>query len=178
MYRSDTSSRYAVRIGSASPPWTVRQERPFAPSQVSAYPRFRRNLSGMRRSVVDYGLARRATLASVFSGRTRVTDVCDAHPYLLRAAKFHGEATDRACPICRKTKLTHVTYVYGDELGRYEGRVKQAPELAEMAAEYAEFKVYVVEVCQSCAWNHLASSYVLGTGEPQTRRSRRARAGD
>ena len=132
----------------------------------------------MRRSVVDYGLARRATLASVFSGRTTVTEVCDAHPYLLRAAKFHGEPTDLACPICRKSKLTHVTYVYGDELGRYEGRVKQAPELAEMAAEYAEFKVYVVEVCQSCAWNHLASSYVLGTGEPQPRRTRRARAGD
>ncbi len=124
---------------------------------------FRRNLSGMRRSVVDYGLARRATLASVFAGRTTVTDVCDAHPYLLRAAKFHGEPTDVTCPICRKIKLTHVTYVYGDELGRYEGRVKQGPELDEMAAEYAEFKVYVVEVCQSCAWNHLASSYVLGT---------------
>jgi hypothetical protein len=138
----------------------------------SARARFRRNLSGMRRSVVDYGLARRATLASVFSGRTTVTDVCDAHPYLLRAAKFHGEATDRACPICKKAKLTHVTYVYGDELGRYEGRVKQALELAEMAADY------VVEVCQSCAWNHLASSYVLGTGEPQTRRSRRVRASD
>ena len=128
--------------------------------------------------MVDYGLARRATLASVFSGRTTVTDVCDAHPYLLRAAKFHGELTDITCPICRKVKLTHVTYVYGDELGRYEGRVKQGPELAEMAAEYAEFTVYVVEVCQSCAWNHLASSYVLGTGEPPTRRSRRARVGE
>ena len=127
---------------------------------------------------MDYGLARRATLASVFAGRTTVPDVCDAHPYLLRAAKFHGEPTDRSCPICRKVKLTHVTYVYGDELGRYEGRVRQARELAEMAAEYGEFQVYVVEVCQSCAWNHLASSYVLGTGEPATRRSRRARASD
>src|ERR1700728_4898586 len=85
MYRSDTSSRYAVRIGSASPPWTVRQERPFAASQVSAYPRFRRNLSGMRRSVVDYGLARRATLASVLARRATVAAVCDAHPYLLLA---------------------------------------------------------------------------------------------
>jgi Family of unknown function (DUF5318) len=132
----------------------------------------------MRRSVVDYALARRATLASVFSGRTTVTDVCDAHPYLLRAAKFHGEATQQACPICRRANLTHVTYVYGDELGRYEGRVKQGRELDEMAAEYAEFRVYVVEVCQSCAWNHLASSYVLGTGEPSAKRSRRARAGE
>jgi hypothetical protein len=133
---------------------------------------------GIRRSVVDYGLARRATLASVLAGHTTIADVCDAHPYLLRAAKFHGEATDKVCPICRRAKLTHVTYVYGDELGPYAGRVKQGPELAEMAAEYGEFRVYVVEVCQSCAWNHLASSYVLGTGEPRTRRSRRARAGN
>src|ERR1700722_10417812 len=132
----------------------------------------------MRRSVVDYGLARRATLAGVSAGRTTVTDVCDAHPYLMRAAKYHGESTDVTCPICRKAKLTHVTYVYGDELGRYTGRVKQSPELDEMAAEYAEFTVYVVEVCQSCAWNHLASSYVLGTGEPTDRRSRRARVGE
>src|SRR5438477_12082020 len=138
----------------------------------SAHARFRRTLANMtsRRSVVDYGLARRATLASVFAGHTTVADVCDAHPYLLRAAKFHGEATQTGCPICRKSKLTHVTYVYGDELGRYEGRVKQSPELAEMATEYGEFRVYVVEVCQSCGWNHLALSYVLGTGEPRSRR--------
>ncbi len=147
--------------------------------QGSAALLIRRTLSGMgsRRSVIDYALARRATLASVFAGHTTVTDVCDAHPYLMRAAKFHGEPTNADCPICRKTKLTHVTYVYGDELGQYEGRVKQAPELAEMALEYGEFKVYVVEVCQSCAWNHLASSYVLGTGEPRPRRGRRARSG-
>ena len=60
-------------------------------------------------------------------------------------------------------------------LGQYEGRVKQARELAEMAAEYGEFRVYVVEVCQSCGWNHLATSYALGTGEPAVRRRRRAR---
>jgi hypothetical protein len=96
----------------------------------------------------------------------------------LRAAKFHGEPTDRPCPICHRARLTHVTYVYGDELGQYEGRVKRGPELDEMALEYGEFQVYVVEVCQSCGWNHLASSYVLGTGEPRTRRGRRVRAGD
>jgi hypothetical protein len=140
---------------------------------------WQRTLWGMasRRSVVDYGLARRATLASVYAGHTTVADVCDAHPYLLRAAKYHGEPTETRCPICRKTNLTHVTYVYGDELGQYAGRVKQGRELSEMAAEYGEFRVYVVEVCQSCAWNHLATSYVLGTGEPPARRGRRARSG-
>jgi len=128
-----------------------------------------------RRSVVDYALARRATIASLQAGRTTLADVCDAHPYLLRAAKHHGEPTEDRCPICRKTNVTHVTYVYGDELGQYAGRVKRGPELTEMAAEYGEFRVYVVEVCQSCRWNHLATSYVLGTGEPPARRGRRAR---
>ena len=50
---------------------------------------------------MDYGLARRATFAAVLAGRTTVTDVCDAHPYLLRAAKFRGEPTDLTCQICR-----------------------------------------------------------------------------
>jgi hypothetical protein len=187
--QSDVSNRYIAKICATGRP----RNSPFT-GRFPAGPRtpgrgarrgsercgFRRTLSGMgvRRSVVDYGLARRATLASVLAGHTTVSDVCDAHPYLLRAAKFHGEATDTACPICRRAMLTHVTYVYGDELGAYAGRVKQGPELAEMASEYGEFRVYVVEVCQSCAWNHLASSYVLGTGEPRARRSRRARAGE
>src|SRR5215510_5217941 len=182
MYRTDTSQRYVRRDHRAtrrSPAVPCRRlaARRWSRAGASAARRSRRTLSGMgpKRSVVDYELARRATLASVLAGHTTVADVCDAHPYLLRAAKFHGEATETGCPICRKTKLTHVTYVYGDELGRYEGRVKQSPELDEMAAEYAEFKVYVVEVCQSCGWNHLTSSYVLGTGEPSARRSRRAR---
>jgi hypothetical protein len=154
------------------------RQRSEAPDSVSAG--IRRTLSGMgsMRSVVDYALAKKATLKSVLLGQTTIADVCDAHPYLLRAAKFHGEPTDRPCPICRRARLTHVTYVYGDELGPYEGRVKKGSELDEMALEYGEFQVYVVEVCQSCAWNHLASSYVLGTGEPRTRRGRRVRAGD
>lgn len=126
-----------------------------------------------RRAVVDYGLARRATLASLFRGHASTADVCDAHPYLLRAAKYHGEPTNTACPVCRKERLTHVTYVYGDELGRYTGRVKATQDLPEMAQQYGEFRVYVVEVCQGCAWNHLTLSYVLGTGEPRTRRRRR-----
>lgn len=135
------------------------------------------DMAGMaaRRSVVDYALARRAALASVRSGRTTMADACDAHPYLLRAAKYHGEPTDEPCPICRKANVTHVTYVYGDELGQYAGRVKKTSELTQMAAEYGEFRVYVVEVCQSCGWNHLAMSYALGTGEPSAGQRRRVR---
>lgn len=127
-----------------------------------------------RRSVVDYGLARRATLRALFAGQTAAADVCDAHPDLLRAAKHHGEPAKQVCPVCRKERLTHVTYVYGDELKQYSGRVKVTRQLPEMAREYGEFRVYVVEVCQGCGWNHLTLSYVLGTGEHRPHRRRTA----
>ncbi|MCT9934701.1 DUF5318 domain-containing protein [Planotetraspora sp. A-T 1434] len=117
-----------------------------------------------QRAVVDYGLAKRAAIQSIRSGHMTARDVCDAHPYLLRAARFHGEPTERNCPICERRNVTNVTYVYGDELGRFAGRVKATADLAEMAREYGEFRVYVVEVCQGCSWNHLAVSFVLGTG--------------
>jgi hypothetical protein len=120
-----------------------------------------------QRSVVDYALARRATLEALFTGGATATDVCDADPYLQRAAKFHGEATGRRCPVCRRKELVDISYVFGDELGQYSGRIKSTAELARMAHEQGEFRVYVVEVCQGCAWNHLISSYVLGDGVPR-----------
>jgi hypothetical protein len=121
-----------------------------------------------QRAVIDYSLARRATLTELFErGVTSLDDACDAHPYLLRAARFHGEPTRQPCPVCGRVNLTHVTYVYGDELGQYSGRIKSTPELEAMAREHGEFTVYVVEVCQKCSWNHLALSYVLGDGTPR-----------
>jgi hypothetical protein len=117
-----------------------------------------------QRSVIDYSLARRAALAGLLTGAATSADACDAHPYLLRAAKYHGEPTDRDCPVCRREKLTHVTYVYGEQLGQYSGRVKATAELEPMAREHGEFRVYVVEVCRGCGWNHLALSYVMGDG--------------
>jgi hypothetical protein len=130
-----------------------------------------------RRAFVDYSLQRRATLVSLFNGGSvTTTDVCDADPYLLRAAKFHGEPTDAPCPVCRREQLTHVTYVFGDELGQYSGRIKATAELEPMAREFGEFRVYVVEVCRGCAWNHLNSSFVLGDGVPRTRTRRRQAA--
>ena len=36
-----------------------------------------------------------------------------------------------------------------------------------MAYEYGEFRVYVVEVCTTCHWNHLVTSYMLGDGQPR-----------
>jgi hypothetical protein len=42
--------------------------------------------------------------------------------------------------------------------------VKATAELEPMAREHGEFRVYVVEVCRGCGWNHLALSYVMGDG--------------
>ena len=123
-----------------------------------------RTLAGVpgRRSVVDYTLRRRALVASVRSGRTGLSEVCDAGPYLSQAARYHGEPTATPCPICRRERLTLVSYVYGDGLGPVSGQAKTGRELARMDAVQDEFSVHTVEVCRGCGWNHLVTSYVLG----------------
>src|SRR5437660_11735922 len=85
-----------------------------------------------QRQVVDYALQRRALLAEVYSGRVGTAEVCDASPYLLRAAKFHGQATDVTCPVCRKEPLTLVSWIYGDELKHAAGAAGTTDELAKL----------------------------------------------
>lgn len=127
-----------------------------------------------QRQVVDFALQRRAVLAAVSSGRTRVDEVCDAGEYLLRAARFHGRLSEITCPICRKEPLTLVSWVFGESLGQVSGSARTADELERLAASQAEFSVHDVEVCRTCRWNHLSLSYVLGTApEPRRRRQRR-----
>jgi hypothetical protein len=129
-----------------------------------------------QRSVIDYSLARRAVLIDLLRGRVRPDDACDAHPYLLRAARYHGEPTGQKCPVCEAAELAHVTYTYGDCFrDQANGRARATAELPALARELPEFTVYVVEVCCVCKWNHLATSYVLGHGE-RCSRPRRARS--
>lgn len=116
----------------------------------------------MQRQVVDYALQRRSLLAEVYAGRVGVAEVCDANPYLLRAARFHGRSSEVTCPICRKEQLTQVSWVYGDSLGPVSGSARTPEELARLADDKGEFTVHVVEVCRTCSWNHLVQSYVLG----------------
>lgn len=111
---------------------------------------------------MDYALQRRSVLADLHANRTTTMDVCDAHPYLQRAARYHGEPTEETCPVCRKERLTNVHYVYGDELRSASGQARTVAELHRMGMDLRAFTVYVVEVCRSCGWNHLALSFVLG----------------
>ena len=87
-----------------------------------------------QRQVVDYALQRRALLAEVYSGRVGTMEVCDASPYLVRAAKFHGQPTETSCPVCRKEQLTLVSWVYGDELKHIAGSARTPDELDRMSS--------------------------------------------
>ncbi len=137
-------------------------------------------MSRMRtqRGLVDYALRRRSVLADVTSGRLPLAEVCEASPYLLQAAKFHGVPSDTVCPVCRREQLTHVHWIYGDELATAAGSARRPDELERLASVFSEFTVHLVEVCRSCSWNHLVSSFVMGhDGEhseqaPKARRSR------
>ena len=120
-----------------------------------------------QREVIDYALQRRSTLEALRRPGHRLAklDACDADPMLLRAAKHHGEPAQVPCPICGSRDLLLLHYVFGDQLGQYSGRIKRTPELEEMAHEFGEFKVVVVEVCPACSWNHMIMSYLLGDGK-------------
>jgi len=115
-----------------------------------------------QRSIVDYSLARRSLLRDVYANRVGVFEVCDASPYLKSAARFHGDPTEERCPICRRENLTHVNYIYGDELKASAGQARTGAELPVLAMTLREFQVYVVEVCRGCGWNHLIEQYLLG----------------
>ena len=86
-----------------------------------------------QRNFIDYSLDKRATLLALFRG---VVDACDADPYLMRAAKFHGEKAGRNCPVCKKDSLVELRYTFGDQLGQYSGRIKSPAELVEMEKEF------------------------------------------
>lgn len=129
-----------------------------------------------QRQVIDYALARRSLLGDLFAGRVSTLDVCDAHPYLLRAAKHHGELTHRDCPVCRRERLIEVTYVYSDALKESSGAARASRDVPRFAETLAEIRVYVVEVCRGCGWNHLVSSFVAGTSPVRVDRGSRTTA--
>jgi hypothetical protein len=118
-----------------------------------------------KRAYVDFTLRKRATIAAIYRGLNTTSDACDAHPYLRMAAKHNGLLTQRDCPMCRRDKVHELQYTFGDQLGQYSGRIKNDSELDEMQSEFGEFRVYVVEVCLGCGWNHLTASFLLGDGQ-------------
>jgi Family of unknown function (DUF5318) len=110
--------------------------------------------------VVDYTLAKRALLRNFRSGLLSRLEICDAHPELLRAAKYLGADASRPCPVCDGDDLRLLAYVYADGLNGNNGRAFAVQEALDLAAAQRSGAAYVVEVCIDCSWNHLAEAFL------------------
>lgn len=110
---------------------------------------------------VDYRLARNVVVSEYRKGHLSRLDICDAHPELLRAAADAGEDSQEDCPICEDVKLRLVSYVFGHRLPASGRCVASKKELAKLASPGKDLACYVVEVCPSCSWNHLAQAFSL-----------------
>ncbi|CAB4323880.1 unannotated protein [freshwater metagenome] len=110
---------------------------------------------------VDYRLARQHLISEYRKGRLAQHEVCDAHPELMRAARECAQPSREDCPICEAHKLVLVSYVFGPRLPSFGRCITSAKELKALSKRSGEFSCYVVEVCPSCSWNHLARTFLL-----------------
>lgn len=118
---------------------------------------------------VTYRLARNAVVSQFQKGRLSRTDVCDAHPELVRAARGVGEETKEPCPICELTNVVLVSYAFGAGLPAGGRCITTSAELSRASrTSTGDVACYVVEVCPACSWNHLAHTFVLA-GRPRAR---------
>lgn len=123
-------------------------------------------MSGSRNKVhkghIDYRLSRNLVVNEVRSGRLSRLEVCDAQSELLRVANNYGNPTKEDCPICEQEKTVLVSFVFGSGLPA-KGRSITSPfELSRFSLKRGDFTCYVIEVCQSCSWNHLVRSFRVG----------------
>ena len=132
-----------------------------ARSARRALQRPRRRRNGLPLGVVDYTLAKRALLRDFRRGLLSRFDICDAHPELLRAARYLGQRAHRPCPVCRNEELRLLAYVFADGLKRMEGRAFDIDEALALAANQQSGACYVVEVCTGCSWNHLCEAFMV-----------------
>jgi len=106
-------------------------------------------------------LARASVLADYRDGILDRSEVCDAHPELVRAAREVGRRAPGDCPICARHRLVHVTYVFGPRLPKHGRCITLRGELTRLAKRPGTHVAYAVEVCQACSWNHLVRRSTL-----------------
>lgn len=131
------------------------------PTIVSAVFRVPPTTTGNSEGHVDYRLARASMLASYRRGVLDLSEVCDAHPELVRAAREVGRRIQGDCPICQRVRLVQVTYVFGPRLPKHGRCISLRGELARLAKRPGTHVAFVVEVCQACSWNHLVRRSTL-----------------
>ena len=118
---------------------------------------------------IDYRLARQSLISEFKKGRIDRQEVCDAQTELMRAARNVGEPSNRSCPICEDSHVVLVTYVFGPRMPASGRCVTTKQELQALSRANGDLAAYVVEVCPSCRWNHLARTFLLPGRSPRTR---------
>ncbi len=113
-------------------------------------------------AVVDYRIARDATVRAWKGKELPRQEICDAQRELRRNAEFCGTATDRECPVCQAEGLVEVTYVFGPYLPKHGRCVTTRREMQRLQQRSRVSTGYVVEVCLDCGWNHLIRRYSIG----------------
>lgn len=108
---------------------------------------------------VSYKLARRARIRQLRSGMISRSDVCDAHPELVRVAIHHGVIRRGKCPVCYEKALCDISYVFGPRLPSHGRVITTEKDMERIQKRKGNFVCYVVEICTDCRWNHLARAY-------------------
>jgi hypothetical protein len=123
---------------------------------------------------IDYRLARQNLISEFKKGRIDRQEVCDAQTELLRAARNVGEPSSRICPICEDAHVVLVTYVFGPRMPASGKCVTTKAEMTALSRNGADLAAYVVEVCPSCKWNHLARTFLLPAASSRSTKLRTA----
>jgi hypothetical protein len=129
---------------------------------VSFRPEAIRGATATAPGSIDYRLARQHLISEFKKKRLAQHEVCDAHSELMRAAREVGDATSIDCPICAEARVVLVSYVFGPRLPAFGRCVTTRQEMAQLSRRASQLTCYVVEVCPSCRWNHLARVFPVG----------------
>lgn len=104
---------------------------------------------------VDYRFARRQLLHRFRAGELTTADVCDAQAELIRVGTHCSQRATVPCPVCGRSELRIVRFVFGPKMPRSGRAVASRAELRRLAERSSGLRCYTVEVCLACRWNHL-----------------------
>lgn len=108
---------------------------------------------------IEYLLAKRSILKQYHAGQISKSDLCDAHPDLIRAAKSLGVPSGETCEVCNVGDIVHISYAFGPKLPAHGRCIAGSDELTKLKQSVDEFTCYVVEVCTQCRFNHLVRQF-------------------
>ena len=108
---------------------------------------------------IDYRFQRQMILTDLAKGRVSRSELCDAHPELMRAARHGAPGAGETCPVCEDAEVVLVSYVFGPRLPAGGRCALSAAEIGKYRARSGIYSVYEIEACPACGWNHRRRRY-------------------